>query len=70
MDKKTISEVMKAMGRKGGQNSMAKLTTPEQRTEHTRKNSMGELTPEQRITRAQKAAKARWKEKKRRPGAK
>ena len=58
MDKKTISEAMRLMGRRGGKRSMGALT-PEERTRRG-KESAAKLTPEQRTARARKAAEARW----------
>jgi len=58
MDKKTISEVMRLMGSRGGKRSMGALT-PEERTARG-KESASTLTPAQRSARARKAALARW----------
>jgi len=65
VDKKTISEVMRAMGRKGGKKSMGALT-PEERAERGKEGSKN-MTPEMLSARAKKAAQARWGKKKSSP---
>jgi hypothetical protein len=53
MDKKTISAVMREMGRKGGKKGGSKGG----------KNAAAAMTPEERRARAVKAVEARWKKK-------
>lgn len=68
MNKRTISAVMREMGRKGGKASMGALT-PEERTKRG-KTSAKNLTPEQLTERAKTAAQARWSKSNPRTGKK